>query len=129
MERCQLMSRAAHSALASRLGAAPEEFLEPLYVVDELGHVVYWNRALVELTGLRAPDIVGKLSLLLYPAEDVPALLLRRTRALMGYGARERYRTQLRCGRGMMPVELSVATLGSEGKVVGWAMTVRPAPS
>lgn len=122
------ISAGVYRALAARLGVAPEDFPEPLYVVDPLGRVVFCNRALAQLVGLRAEEIVGKLSLVLYRPEATPAFLMRRIHALMGHTVPPMLKTEIRrSGGAKMPVELSVTSLEHEGRVVGRVAIVRPA--
>lgn len=123
------MSPVALQALAAQLGVAPEEFSSPLYVVDRVGRIVFCNHALADLIGGRAADIVGKLSLLLYPPEAAPVFLLRRIHALLGHPTPTTLKTHLRASGGReIPVELSVTNLECEGKIVGRVSVVRPAP-
>lgn len=122
------ISAGAYKALAARLEVPPEDFPEPLYVVDPLGRVIFCNQALAQLVGLRPDEIVGKLSLVLYRPEATPAFLMRRIHALMGHAVPPMLRTEMRRSRGAsMPVELSVTSLESEGRVVGRVAIVRPA--
>jgi len=121
-----LISPGVYKALTARLGVAPEDFSEPLYVVDTLGRVMFCNRALAELVGLRAEEIVGKLSLVFYRPEATPLFLMRRTQALMGHTVPATLRTEIRrSGGATMPVELSVNSLENEGRVVGRVAIVR----
>jgi photoactive yellow protein len=122
-----LLSGGGYEALAAQLGVAPEDFPEPLYVVDPLGRVVFCNRALADLVGLTAQEIVGKLSIVFYRPEATPAFLMRRTQALMGRAVPSRLRTELRRSGGVtLPVELSVTNLDNEGSVIGRVAIVRP---
>jgi PAS domain S-box-containing protein len=124
--KTELISPSAYRALASRLGVAPEDFPDPLYVVDRLGRVIYCNRAYAELVGYRAEQVVGMLSLLFYPPEAAPVILMRRVHALLGHAVPPQLRTEIRRrGGGMMPVELSVNNLASEGQIVGRVAIVR----
>lgn len=123
-----LMSAGAYGALAAQLGVAPEDFPEPLYVVDPLGRVVFCNRALAELVGLPGEQIVGKLSIVLYQPEAAPVFLMRRIHALMGRSVPPKLRTELRRSGGAgLPVELSVTSLENEGQTVGRVAIVRRA--
>jgi photoactive yellow protein len=124
-----MMSFAARQALAAQLGVTPEDFAEPLYVVDRVGRVVFCNRALTELVGSRAEDIVGRLSLQFYPPEAAPVFLLRRFDALMGRPPAAPLKTRLRASNGRaVPVALSVTNLECAGEIVGRVTVVRPAP-
>ena len=124
--KTQLMSLSAYTALASQLGVAPEDFPDPLYVVDRLGRVAFCNRALGRLVEQRAEDIVGGLSLLLYPAEATPVILARRMNSLVGDAVSRKLRTEIRrSGGGTIPVELSVTSLRDEGEIVGRVVVVR----
>ena len=121
------MSPVAWRALAAQLGVAPEEFPQPLYVVDRVGRIVFCNPALADLIGGRAEDIVGKPSLLFYPPEATPGVLLRRVDALMGHPPAATLKTRLRASSGRaIPVELSVTSLECEGEIVGRVSVVRP---
>lgn len=122
------ISAGVYTALAAQLGVAPEAFPEPLYVVDPLGRVVFCNRALAQLVGLRAEEIVGKPSVVLYRPEATPAFLMRRIHALMGHSVPPLLKTEIRrSGGATMPVELSVTSLENEGRVIGRIAIVRPA--
>jgi photoactive yellow protein len=123
----RMMNAGAYRALAAQIGVAPEDFPEPLYVVDPLGRVMFCNRAMAELVGLTASEIVGKLSIVFYRPEATPAFLMRRTQALMGRTVPPKFRTELRrSGGARLPVELSVTNLGNEGRVIGRVAIVRP---
>lgn len=117
-----------NAALAARLGSAPEDFPLPLYVVDPLGRVVFCNRALAQLVGASPDELLGKPSLLLYPAEAVPALLRERVHALIGDAAPSKLRTHIhrRNGHGALPVELAVAHLDEGGTITGFIVIVSP---
>jgi photoactive yellow protein len=120
------MSPSAYAALASQLGGSPEDFPFPLYVVDGSGRIVFCNRALAELVGGRAENLVGRLSLLLYPAEAAPAILMRRVRALLGDPLAPRLSLEMRrAGGGTFPVELTVTDLEDDGELVGRLAMVR----
>jgi photoactive yellow protein len=124
-----MMSPVARRALAAQLGVAPEEFPQPLYVVDRVGRVVFCNRALAELIDGRPEEIVGRLSLQFYPPEAAPVFLLRRFDALTGHPPTATLKTHLRASGGRaIPVELSVTNLECEGEIVGRVSVVRPAP-
>ena len=124
-----MLNPVARQALAAHLGVAPEEFPQPLYVVDRVGRVIFCNHALADLIGGRAEEIVGKPSLLFYPPEDAPVFLLRRVDALLGHPPLAMLRTSLRASGGRaIPVELSVTSLECEGEIVGRVSVVRPAP-
>src|SRR5688572_7663428 len=115
-----MISLVARRALAAQLGVAPEEFPQPLYVVDRVGRIVFCNRALAELMGGRTEDIVGKPSLLFYPPEAAPAFLLRRVDALLGHPPLAMLKTHLRTRDGRaIPVGLLVTSLECEGEIVG----------
>jgi PAS domain S-box-containing protein len=121
-----LISRDLYKALSAKLGIDPEDFREPLYVVDPLGRVVFCTWTLAELVGRPAEEIVGKLSLTLYRPEATALFLMRRTQALMGQSVPPRLKTEIRRGSGAaMPVELSVSSLESEGRVIGRVAIVR----
>ena len=122
----QLLQPALHAALATQLGGQPEDFALPLYAVDPLGRVMFCNRALAELVGERAEDLLGKPSLLLYPSEATPALLMQRVHALIGSAAPRKLSTRLRCKGGTVPVELSATPLEHEGAVACLVVQVRP---
>ena len=124
-----MLSPVALRALAAQLGVAPEEFPQPLYVVDRLGRIVFCNRALADLVGGRAEDILGKLSLIFYPPEAAPVFLRRRVHALLGHPTPSTLKTHLRASGGRaIPVELSVTNLECEGEIVGRVSVIRPAP-
>jgi photoactive yellow protein len=121
-----LIGADAYGALAAQLGGAPEDFPEPLYVVDALGRVLFGNRALAELMGLPIQEIVGKLSIVFYRPEATPVFLMRRAQALMGGSVPPRLRTELRLRGGVtLPVELSVTSLEDQGRTVGRVAIVR----
>lgn len=121
-----LMTPSAYAALAAQLGGSPEDFPFPLYVVDRSGRIVFCNRALAGLLGGRAEDFVGRLSLLLYPAEAAPAILMRRVRALLGDPLEPKFGLEMRrAGVGTFPVELAVTDLEDDGELIGRVAMVR----
>lgn len=124
--RRHLMTPSAYAALAAQLGGSPENFPIPLYVVDRSGRIVFCNRALAELVEGRAEDFVGRLSLLLYPAEAAPAILMRRVRGLLGDPLEAKLRLEMRrAGGGTFPVELTVTDFEDDGELAGRVAMVR----
>jgi len=124
------MDPSTYAALASKLGTPPEEFAEPMYVVDRLGRIVFCNRAFATLVGKRAEDVVGKLSLLFYSPQATPAFLRRRVRALAGDEVPRTITTEIRrSGGGTVPVVLSVENLEVDERIVGRLAVVREAGS
>lgn len=122
------MSPSAREALARQLGAVPEDFPRPLYVVDRVGRIVFCNRAFVEMVGYRAEDMIGKLSLLFYPPEMAPVFLMRRVQSQLGQAVPPTLRTQLRRSDGRaIPVELTITSLEHEGGLAGRVTVVREA--
>lgn len=126
--RLHLMTPSAYAALAAQLGGAPEDFPFPLYVVDRSGRIVFCNRALARLLGARAEDFMGRLSLLLYPAEAAPAILMRRVHGLLGDPLEPKLGLEMRRADGStVPVELTVSDLEDDGEPVGRVALIRQA--
>jgi PAS domain S-box-containing protein len=61
-----------------------ESLNEALHIIDADGRIQFCNAALAQLTGDPAETLLGGPSLDLYPPEDRPAVLDRRTRAFQG---------------------------------------------
>lgn len=121
----QLLEPALHAKLAAQVGGAPEDTAFPFYVVDRKGRVVFCNRALAELVGERQEGLLGKPSLLLYPAEMAPAVLRERLHALLGDAAPTRVRTRLRRhGGDPVPVEVVSEAIEHEGQVAALVVVV-----
>jgi PAS domain S-box-containing protein len=122
------MNPGAYAALAARLGPFPEQFTDPIYVVDRIGRVVFCNHAFAGLVGERAEDIVGKLSLLFFSSEATPMFLRRCARVLVGDEVPPTITTEIRrSGLGTMPVKLSEESLEFDGRIVGRLAIVRQA--
>jgi photoactive yellow protein len=122
-----LLAPAVHSALAAQVGSAPEESPTPLYVVDPQGLVAFCNRAFARLVGAPVDQLVGKPSLLLYPADATPALLMERVNAFLGHAAPRKVRIRMRRRGGeTVPVELEVSPLVHAGRTAGLAVAARP---
>jgi photoactive yellow protein len=121
----QLMSPGGYQALVSQLGAFPDDFPFPLYVVDPGGRLVFCNHALAQLVGERIGDLLGKPSLILYPPDTVASVLAQRLHALIGDAAPNNHmRTRMRCSGGTLPVDVSVSRLEEQGKCAGFLVLV-----
>jgi photoactive yellow protein len=98
---------------------------QPLYAVDHRGRIVFCNAAFADLVGERAEDVVGRLSLMFYPADAAPLLLRQRVDALLHDGSTVVQKTQMLSRDGhATPVQLSVMSLGGEGHIIGHLVQV-----
>lgn len=112
-------------AVKAQLGRHPESLRDPLYVIDYEGRILFCNGAFAELLGERRERIAGRLSVLLYPPEAAPLLLMQRVESLLHRTASTTVRTRIQSRRGAIPVELTASTLKQGGKSVGWVIVVR----
>lgn len=109
------------------LAAALETCADPVYAIDREGRIVFCNQAFATLIGERRERIVGRLSLLLYPPEVTPVLLMRRIQGLLGRDVPETFVTEIRLGGGAhLPVELTASSLKRGEETIGRAIVVRP---
>jgi PAS domain S-box-containing protein len=126
----QLLDAPLYEALTARLGHPVEALDAALYVVDGEGRVVFCSAALARLVGGRIEDILGRPSLLLYPADVAPALLMERVRALVGDPSPRQLSTRMRRGRtGTVAVALEASPLQDPGAAPAFLVRVREAES
>ncbi|NNN12974.1 MAG: PAS domain S-box protein, partial [Acidimicrobiaceae bacterium] len=113
---------------------------DPTFVIDEHGKVTFWNRAMEELTGVRAEDMIGKgdyeyarafygetrpilIDLAMYPDLDIPesyAILDRK----LGFISAETYAPALP-GGGSFVYGTAAPIYDINGEIVGSIESVR----
>jgi len=104
-----------HAALS-----APRVRTPALYAIDRQGRIVFCTDGFARLVGERPEDVVGKLSLTYFPADDAPSLLLLGLDALLRDGHSVVRTTHIRrSGETLVPVELSVMSFGGDGLASG----------
>lgn len=98
---------------------------EPVYALDEVGRIVFCNDAFLALTGHSSEEILGRPSLLLYPADAAPLLLRGRMEAMLPEGTPHTLITRIRRKDGaLLPVELRVVSLFNTGMLPGHLVCV-----
>lgn len=123
----QLLGPQAYAALAAQLGTPPENYPGALYVVASDGRVVFCNQVFARLTGAPAEALLGKPSLMLYPPEATPAVLMERAQALAAGAAPRKMRTAIRRRNGgVLPVELQPSVLRTSGEALAFAVRAHP---
>ena len=99
---------------------------DAVYIVDSDGRIIFANDAFERLSGYPVEDILGQLSLMLYPSEVVPIFERRRQQARAGNPPVPYLETTMTRRDGtQISVELLVTSWVEKGQLIGRIAVVR----
>jgi len=118
LENSELFSKV--QRLQEQYRVLTESLHDAVYTVDAEGRITFGNPALERLTGYPLQDLLGRVSTELYAPDQAWALVDRHIRAISGAAVPAVLEAEiLRKGGLRIPVEVSVANLVVDGRIIG----------
>jgi PAS domain S-box-containing protein len=124
LENSELFSEV--QRLQEQYRVVTESLNDAVYTVDAEGRITFGNPALERLTGYPLGELLGRVSTELYGSDQAWTILDRHVRALSDAPAPSALEAEIiRKDGGCVPVELSVANLVLDGRIIGRVWVAR----